>query len=236
MRDEGRDLGYWQLHPDNHLALRDAAVAHVWRAQLDPAPGEVHRLMGMLSKDEHARAERFRFDQDRRRFVVARGVLRSLLALYLGLPPQKVQLTYGASGKPCLPRGVLRFNLDAGELGLYAFTSSREVGIDVEHVRQLDDMDQIARRFFSVNEVASLEALPESARPSTAFFNCWTRKEAYVKARGEGLALPLDGFDVSLAPVNRAAAPSRGQSRGRPLVVARARTRPGLRGRVRGRG
>jgi 4'-phosphopantetheinyl transferase len=157
-------------------------------------------LRDVLSEDERERADRFHFARDRRRFTVARGVLRRLLGRYLGAPAAGVRFAYGAQGKPRLDHTELHFNVShAGVFALYAFTVGRDIGVDIEQIRPMEDMLQIARRFFSASEVRTLESLAAEVQP-LAFYNCWTRKEAYIKARGEGLALALDAFDVTLRP------------------------------------
>lgn len=179
-------------------------VVHVWAAPLDPPDGTMRRHQALLAPDERARADRFRFERDRRRFTVARGVLRTLLGRYLGTDPRGIAFRYESHGKPVLadalaPSGI-RFNVShSGEMALYAFARGRELGVDVEEVRRMEDGLDIAERFFSEAEVAAFRALPEGIRDD-AFFNCWTRKEAYIKAVGEGLSFPLHVFDVSLAP------------------------------------
>jgi 4'-phosphopantetheinyl transferase len=159
-------------------------------------------LAQTLSPDEAARAERFVFDRDRNHFIVGRGSLRAILGHYLNCKPQQVTFSYGPQNKPAveIPQSQLRFNLShSGEAVLYAFTHHREIGVDIELLRPLDDMMQIAKRFFSPTEYTTLSALPIEEQP-TAFFNCWTRKEAYIKAIGSGLSQPLDQFDVTLTP------------------------------------
>ncbi|HEX2191395.1 MAG TPA: 4'-phosphopantetheinyl transferase superfamily protein [Longimicrobiaceae bacterium] len=183
--------------------LADGEV-HVWAAPLDPPAEAIGRYASLLAPDERARAERFRFERDRRRFGVARGVLRVLLGRYLGTDPRRVAFHYLSHGKPALGGELagdgLRFNVShSGEMALYAFSRGRELGVDVEEVRPMEDGLQIAERFFSQAEVAAFRALPAEVRDE-AFFNCWTRKEAYIKAVGEGLSFPLHVFDVSLAP------------------------------------
>lgn len=188
-------------------ASYDIAVneVHVWRASLEVPPQEQERLYSILDPDEQRRANRFRFPKDRRHFTVARGVLRLLLGRYLKKEPEELNFAYNKYGKPALLAELnpacLQFNLShSGERVLYAFTLQRELGIDIEWVqRHIGEMDQIARRFFSPHENQSLFALPEEQR-EVGFFNCWTRKEAYIKARGKGLYLPLHEFDVTLAP------------------------------------
>jgi 4'-phosphopantetheinyl transferase len=182
---------------------------HVWRAALARSPAAVGALKDLLSGDELRRAERFHFRRDRSSFIVARGTLREILSLYAGTPPGLLQFGYNAFGKPELvgESGVtqIRFNLShAGGLALYAVAAGREVGVDVEVVRESVPCEELASRFFSRREAAALLALPAGDR-TRAFFECWTRKEAYIKARGEGLSLPLDSFDVSLAPGEPAA-------------------------------
>ncbi len=174
---------------------------HIWCASLDQPVSGFQRL---LSVDEEARAERYHFDEDRRRFIVRRGILKTLLGNYLGIEPYQIQFCYGKNGKPALSdtfgNGEVRFNLSHSEgLALYAFTRSRKIGVDIEYIRDVPEMEQIADRYFSENEKAVFHTLPESKKKE-AFFNCWTRKEAFIKATGEGLSASLDRFDVSLAP------------------------------------
>jgi 4'-phosphopantetheinyl transferase len=190
------------------LTLRGDEV-HVWRARLDGPSARTRELLSALSPDERERAWRFHFTKDRDHFVVARGLLRSILGLYLGREPGQLRFGYGPHGKPYLigenDQDGLRFNLSHSHgLALLVVARARQVGVDVERVRPDIAGDGIAERFFSPQEVARLRALP-AALQAEAFFNCWTRKEAYIKARGEGLSLPLDQFDVSLAPGEPAA-------------------------------
>lgn len=183
---------------------------HVWLASLTQPAAQVAELRELLDADERGRADRFHFEKDRGRFVVARALLRRLLGLYLNARPAELSFAYGAFGKPEL-RGeagappALRFNLaHSHELALYAFARGREVGVDLEHVRPDLAGEEIAERFFSAREVAALRSLAPEAR-AEGFFNCWTRKEAYIKALGEGLSHPLDSFTVSLRPGEPAA-------------------------------
>jgi 4'-phosphopantetheinyl transferase len=173
---------------------------HVWSVRLDPPAEQVERLGRYLSAEEWERANRFRFEKHRRQYVVGRGALRSLLASYLGTRPELVKFSYGPRGKPFLdPQGDLQFNLtNSDELALVGFVLGREIGVDVEYLRKMADCEQISERFFSESERTVLRSLPFPAKEE-AFFNCWTRKEAYLKAVGEGLAAPLDSFDVTLA-------------------------------------
>lgn len=193
-------LSEWPTPPPDISIGADEV--HVWRATLLASAEEVEPLWGLLSGDERQRAQRFRFERDRRRFVVGRGLLRILLARYLRCPPHAVRLSYSAHGKPAVvePATLLAFNLaHSHELALYAFAWGRRVGVDVERMRSDLADEQIAQRFFAPGEVAALRCVPPHER-TAAFFRCWTRKEAFVKARGEGLSLPLDQFEVSLDP------------------------------------
>lgn len=161
-------------------------------------------LAQCLSDGERIRAGRFAFERDRRRFIVGRARLRHLLASRLDVQADAVEFDYGSRGKPRLSRSFadadLRFNVSHCDgLAVYAFSTGREVGIDVEAVRELRDADAIAARFFSPRENRAYLALDSCSRP-LGFFNCWTRKEAFIKALGDGLYYPLARFDVTLAP------------------------------------
>lgn len=153
-----------------------------------------------LSDDECERAARFRFDRDRRRFVAGRSALRSLIASYLDIAPAGVTFGYGPQGKPFVPGSTLSFNVShSGGCAVYAFGSRVELGVDVELLDHARYDDGVAERFFSPHEVSTLQGLSQAERPG-AFLRCWTRKEAFIKARGEGLSLPLHEFDVAFAP------------------------------------
>jgi 4'-phosphopantetheinyl transferase len=177
---------------------------HVWFADIDNKSEADHHL---LSPDERSRADRFRFDRDRDRFAAARATLRLMLALYLGDEPRRYEFAYGEQGKPFLAGGFaacgLEFNVSHAQgLAAYAFACKRRVGVDVEGVRPVADADEIAERFFSAREAEQLGGLRTEEKPG-AFFNVWTRKEAFVKAVGEGLSYPLDRFEVSLGSSGR---------------------------------
>lgn len=171
---------------------------HIWRIALDRDETEVAGLEGLLTREEIERAARFRFEKDRRRYLSAHTMLRKLLSAYLPGGAAPIEFQFGPEGKPAIPGSPLRFNLShSGELALAAFTLNRDVGVDIERIREGVNDEGIARRFFSQSESSALSALPEGERDH-AFFRIWTRKEAYVKARGGGLSIPLDSFDVSL--------------------------------------
>lgn len=192
----------WTL-PPAHLVLTDAAV-HVWRASLNLSEFQLQNFWPTLTEDEQARAKRFHFPKDQNHYIAGRGMLRAILSRYLDRPPTQFRFDYSQYGKPTLTEvaggEALRFNVSHSHgLALYAVTRNRDIGIDLELMRADFAGEEIAERFFSRPEFEKLRALPESAK-CAAFFNCWTRKEAYIKARGEGLSMPLDQFDVSLSP------------------------------------
>ena len=182
--------------PSSWPLLSDDEI-HVWCVELDAA-GEVAELAACLSAEESERASGLLTGTHQRRFVVARGMLRQLLGLYLDQDPGAVAFSRGAHGKPFLQKGGLHFNVShTHELALYAIAHTREVGIDVEWPRPQVAHEQIAARFFSLEEQEALAQVPTEARRA-AFYNIWTRKEAYVKARGDGIAAGLGTFAVSL--------------------------------------
>jgi 4'-phosphopantetheinyl transferase len=192
----------WQSAPEPVILLPDEV--HVWRADLDLGPAALLRLRETLSANERARAERFYSPLERARYIAGRGILRDLLARYLRIPAGDLSFCCNAHGKPALLPGSgvedWRFNLSHSDrLALFAFAFRREVGVDLEYVRPSRADHCLAERFFSAQEVSVLRALPESAQ-TEAFFHCWTRKEAYIKARGGGLSIGLSSFAVSLAP------------------------------------
>lgn len=176
---------------------------HVWRAFLEIAEPEFHRIASALSADEHSRAERFRFPADRRAFLVSRAVLRSILGRYLGESPAKVSFVCSEQGKPALTEAGtqwLRFNASHSHgLGLYAVAREREVGVDVERMQPELATWQVAAEFLAQSEIRALGQVGDE-QWARAFFACWTRKEAYLKARGSGLAAPLNSFAVPVDP------------------------------------
>lgn len=191
-------LTSWPIAPDEIELAADAV--EVWLLDL-AQPEEVRtQLSALLSYDEREQAQRFHFDVHRHRYVVGRGVLRLLLGSYLNMPPQEIVFAYGEQGKPYLSYSELEFNVShAEDVALLAFSWGRAVGVDVEAIRPLSDAENVARISFSQKEFAEYTAVPEAQKPQ-AFFNCWTRKEAFIKAVGTGLSYPLSSFDVSLIP------------------------------------
>jgi len=180
----------------------DHGRVHIWIFDLSGSARALEHFRRQLSADEIARSERFCFPHLQTSFVVAHGMLRNILASYLGLRPATLEFSYNQQGKPRLADAGcrLRFNLShSGALGACAVAAECDLGVDIEHMRQMPDLFDIARRFFSPEECVDLEAVP-SDQQELAFFNCWTRKEAYIKAMGGGLSIPLDSFCVSLVP------------------------------------
>ena len=174
-------------------------AVHVWPISIQAPVPVVDQFRSLLSADETARAARFRFEHLQHSFILARGALRILLGRYLNTAPDDLAFRYGSKGKPALD-GHLQFNVShSGGLALIAFTMDCELGVDVEAVRTMPDMEDVAKRFFCPEETAELLALPDGHRDQ-GFFMCWTRKEAYIKATGEGLSAPLDAFCVTLRP------------------------------------
>lgn len=176
------------------MELREGEV-HVWIV-------DVRRLWrdaaSLLSDDEAARAERFRFEPDRESFVATHAALRALAASYLGIEPQEVRFSYGTKGKPALSGLALNAS-HAGDVALAAFAPSGRVGVDVERMRATDDLAALARRFFTESENRALAQL-SPGELVTGFYGCWTRKEAFVKALGEGLSFELDRAEVAVPP------------------------------------
>lgn len=190
------------LPPPANLSLAPDEV-HVWRISLTQPVAVIQQCRHTLSGDELSRAKRFHFERDRQRFIVARGGLCQIISRYTKKKPLELRFGYTDYGKPFLSQPAetgLRFNLShAGDLALYAIAHERDLGLDIEQIRPMADALQIAERFFSVPENRALQIVPPAQRDE-AFFNAWTRKEAYIKAIGEGLSHPLDSFDVSLKP------------------------------------
>ena len=172
---------------------------HVWLADLE-GPQE-STFANVLAPDEQARAARFHFEKDRRHYIAARGVLRWLLGGYLGVTPESIEFQYNEHGKPWIapkPPMKLEFNLSHSHgLALYGFTLERRIGVDIEWMERKTPLEELAQRFFAPAEVAALMSMPKELRRN-AFFNGWTRKEAFIKAHGIGLSLGLEKFAVSL--------------------------------------
>jgi 4'-phosphopantetheinyl transferase len=200
---------HWQTPPLSSLSQialdvfkLDPDDVDVWRVSLRIKLKEIESLQQLLSPDERTKASRFHFQQDRQDFIAARGFLRLLLGRYLDVEAQRIRLVYNTYGKPGLAdefaSARLCFNVShSDEFALFAFTRDREIGIDIERIRREVATERIAEGTFARDEVVALRSLP-SEMQIEAFFRCWTRKEAFVKARGQGLSIPLDRFVVTL--------------------------------------
>ena len=190
--------GAWGPPPAG-LVLGEDEV-HVWRAPLAPPAERLAALASTLREDERARAARFVFERDRNAYIATRGTLRILAGAYLGREPGTLELGYLEKGKPYLavPSGErLRFNVShSGELALLAFVQGRELGVDIERRRELQDLLSLAKTAFSPPEFAALCRLPGYERTG-AFYACWSRKEAFIKATGEGISQLCD-FEVNV--------------------------------------
>lgn len=186
----------WQLWSTNRNPTLSAGVVDVWRIRLGQSRAFADRFLMWLDESERQKAGRFLFDRDAVSFVLTRAHLRILLGSALGLHPGAVRFEYGPGGKPLLPAGVgLWFNVShSGEFAVLAMALDR-VGIDVERLRPIDLSD--TRHYFSAAECREILALPPGERQD-AFFRCWSRKEAYLKARGEGIGFGLDRFAVTV--------------------------------------
>lgn len=191
--------------PEPELA---AGEVHVWSLALDVGQSSLAEVTEFLSPEERTRADRFRFEVHRNRFVVGRGLLRIILGRYCNVSPERLRFSYGPNGKPELAPdgnarregGALHFNLAHSEgVGVLAITQTGPVGVDLEQIRRLRDFSGMVSQFFSTREAAEFSKLPWEQQPA-AFFNLWTRKEALLKATGEGIAHSLDRVEVSFLP------------------------------------
>ncbi len=176
------------------------SMVHVWCGNLDVLFQTVADIQRVLSEDEHKRANRFRFEKDHNRFVVGRAVLRHLLGHYVGQNPKDLMFVYGPHGKPALNDVFkpITFNISHSHgMGLWAFGLGQPIGVDVEWVHRKADVKKLGKRFFSQREWADLCTLSNDALLA-GFFQCWTQKEAFVKALGDGLSFSLKAFDVTV--------------------------------------
>jgi 4'-phosphopantetheinyl transferase len=191
----------WNAPPAHLVAPR--GTVHVWRASLDPPAHHVKRLHDVLSDSERIRAGQFSFERDRTRSIVARGLLRVILGRYLTIPPDDLRIHSGVTGKPVLPvkqARAIEFSVSHSHgLVLYAVTCDRRIGIDIERVRAVASWAEVAGRVLLPREHAVFRALPPDQQRA-ALFRTWTRKEACVKAWGQGLSCPLDRIDLSFEP------------------------------------
>ena len=200
--DAGIEIsGVWDASTDAaKVANLPTGTVHLWKKSFDASAEEMERCYEVLSPEERTRAQRFLVEPPRRAFILTRGTLRLLLAKYLDRAPNNLSFRYTKFGKPLLNEGnELRFNVSHTEgVALLAFARGTEVGVDVEKIRPVKDLKDLANRFFSVSERQKLNELELEDELHAAFFRCWTRKEAYIKGKGEGLSIPLHQFDVSI--------------------------------------
>ena len=172
----------------------------MWRGRLASSSDTRHRLLELLSSDELQRARGYKFDLHRDQYILARGLLRVILSIYTDGPADQLAFAYTQYGKPFLANCGIHFNVShSDELALYAIAHEQRLGVDIERMRPVRDQEALAKQFFSRAEYKDWLALHPFSR-TEGFFNCWTRKEAYLKAIGNGLSARLDTFDVSLTP------------------------------------
>lgn len=186
---------------NQQYGLQEGEV-HVWLVDLDDAATALAQLEETLTEDELERKRRFHFEGHRRQYVTCRGMLRRLLGHYLAEAPDRIRFSYSPRGKPYLagsPTPELFFNLaHSHKLALYAFSTGMDLGIDIEYIHPIADAARIVRHYFSLREAQAYFSLPQPGQKQLAFFRVWTRKEAFLKATGDGLAIPLDQVEVSL--------------------------------------
>jgi 4'-phosphopantetheinyl transferase len=186
----------------------DHNQTHIWKLNLDDVFDTYERFASKLNKVEAEKASRFYFEKDRVSYTITHGFLRLLLSDYLSLDPSQVNYQQNPYGKPFLEdeslNAAIKFNLSHSNRGaVIAISKGQELGVDIEFHKSDFPLEEIAKRFFSTWEVGVLMSLPIGQR-KRAFFDCWTRKEAFIKAKGEGLSMPLDRFDIEFFPGERA--------------------------------
>lgn len=188
----------WSI-PPNQLAITKDTI-HIWQADLNIDKKAQKKFLETLNAEEHIKANRYRFEKDRIQYIAGRGILRQLLSRYLSIHPKSIVFEYNKYGKPHLEYSDLQFNIShSGGVGVFGFTEKHLIGVDVELIKPDMDLLNVAEHFFAKKEIEQLLSLP-SNRQCEGFFNCWTRKEAIIKAIGHGLSFPLNDFQVSLLP------------------------------------
>lgn len=195
----------WLPAPKNLTLLSDDV--HIWRIELDRPEAQLEILASNLSSDELARANRFHFPEHRQHFIAGRGILRNILGYYLGVEPQQVKFDYQERGKPILAdtcaKSGLSFNLShSAGLALCAVNYIRQIGVDLEYIRPMSDVEALAQRFFLPREYQMMRSLPVEQKQKV-FFRYWTCKEAYLKATGDGIA-QLEQIEIALTPTEPA--------------------------------
>lgn len=193
-------MNSWAQPPAELPALE--ASVQVWVVRLDDASVDLERGRELLSPDERERAARFKFERHRRRYLIAHIALHEILSRYLAIEPAHLSFDLGTNGKPKLPQALapsgIEFNLShSNEMALLAVSHGRELGVDIEHVREQFEFQDVAERFFTAKEVTAMRGLPPPLQRQ-AFFKCWTSKEAFLKAKGTGLSGALDEVEISL--------------------------------------
>ncbi len=199
---DNNTINTWLKFPDD-LTIK-SNEAHIWQADLQRSSAKLNRLNNILSSDEQQRAQRFHSLKDQERFAVTREILRIILSRYIDVSPEQIEFSYNRYGKPELSKSMisngLEFNIShSGGIALFAFCPDHRIGVDIETIRSGDTHLKVPERYFSPREVTALRSLPED-RQREAFYACWTRKEAYIKARGLGIPSSLKGFTVNLEP------------------------------------
>jgi 4'-phosphopantetheinyl transferase len=195
--------------PDVNINTRlGAGEVHVWCVQLNISDKHLLYFQRSLAPDESRRASRFHFERDRKRYIAKHGLLREILGNYLSIHPAEVQFAYNPHGKPFLLNDLqaqnLNFNISSsGDLALFVFLRGRQVGVDIEKIRQNIEFEELVERFFSENERKAFQLVKPKSKLQT-FFCIWARKEAYIKAQGQGLSVPISRFDVFIDPHNKA--------------------------------
>lgn len=196
---EAKDASYFQL-PNDEI--------HIWTASLEKTPERRAEFLPILSSDEQARAKRFYFERDRNHYVAGRAILRILLGNYLGVEPARIEFTYGVYGKPDLETALngrnLQFNLShSKDQAIYAFNWDQPVGVDIEYIHPMKNMEEIAAQFFTANECEMIHFSPKDQKYES-FFKIWTCKEAYLKANGSGLMVPINQVEIFMTPEGKA--------------------------------
>lgn len=191
-------------HSDDIFRMLVPGTIHLWRIDMSVEAERLQEFQSILSHEENERASRFCRDRDRTSFITARAAMRSILSRYLDIAPENVSFVYAPNGKPEISTGAnalgLKFNLShSRDYALLGVVLHSSIGVDIEFINQKITCVEIASRFFSFREANTLRSFPQSEQPA-AFYSCWTRKEAYIKAIGSGMALALDSFEVGFGP------------------------------------